>query len=369
MGNLHVRNLSVENLSVENLGEENQGQLQDYDVVDTIEGTRINRSISEEAEALAALCKNVAPVWAGQISAARTITDEAIIALSQRFYGLSQQIQQTVGTSAADIEHESTNLIGLLNESQSELNSIITLIRSSFEEKRALFQAVLDLSSFTKELQNMADNVKSIAHQTSIVAINAAIEAAHVGQAGRGFTVVANEVRRLSNLAADTGKQIGEKVRVVSDAIHHTKKISLEFEAKDAQMLENSQLVVQKTVSKLNNSATHLIENEESMRATGQHVNSEISEVLVSLQFQDRVTQMLSHVQQDLNKLEETVRLGNQIIDAGTWLDALANTYTMQEQHDIQAKITGKGKKSHPSSKTNAGTSHAGDSNNEITFF
>ena len=321
-------------------------------------GSEITPIRQSALDGLDEVCLSVVPIWARQVHAALTITDESIIALSQRFYGLSQRIQSTVESSGQN-NGGSDGLVSLLNESQAELNSIIELLRSSMAEKNALLQAVIDLSALTKELKGMADNVSSIARQTNMVAINAAIEAAHVGEAGRGFAVVANEVKMLSNNAAITGKQIAEKIRTVNDAIFSTAQISQEFKEKDIAMVSHAEQVVERVVSKFSGAANKLVESGDAMRAEGQHVASEISQVLVELQFQDRVSQMLSHVHNDLNKLENSISSGVESLDADIWLDELASTYTMQEQHDIHA---GKHHSAAPASSS-------GNADDEVTFF
>ena len=326
--------------------------------------------ISSGVVGLDHLCENVLPIWAGQIEAARAVTDEAINALSQRFYGLSQRIKATVSSSAGN-----EDMVGLLHKSQSELTSIITLLKSSLEDKKSLVQAVLDLSVFIKELKNMAENVSSIARQTNMVAINAAIEAAHAGDAGRGFAVVANEVRQLSNSSAATGKQIAEKVRIINTAITETMALSKAFEQKDLEMVTNAEHVVANVVIKFGDAANAVVDASDALRAEGQHVGGEISEVLVSLQFQDRVTQMLSHVQNDVTRLEQTLVNGVAEIDTHQWLAKLAATYTMQQQHEIHNRYSKSSANQAYSSQTfitntqASGNHPPADNADEITFF
>jgi methyl-accepting chemotaxis protein len=330
-------------------------------------------TVSEQLEgSLSEICLSTLPVWANQIESARKITDESIQDLSQRFYGLSQRIQSTVSVSTQN--DSNGGLLGLLQDSQNQLTSIIGLLKTSMEEKAVLVKAILDLSSSAKDLMDMANVVSLIARETNMVAINAAIEAAHVGEKGRGFAVVADSVRLLSANAAKTGKQISERVMSVTKAINVTAQISKEFEEKDHAMVEQTEQIIAQVVDQFGNAAKDLMDSSEQLRTEGQYVSGEISNVLVSLQFQDRVTQMLSHVQNDLYKLQNTIAAGDLQVDGATWLQELAATYTMQEQHEIQAEVTGEpvvntrskksGKKSNVAIKENSVSD--GD---EITFF
>lgn len=310
--------------------------------------------LQNEIQGLNQLCRDVLPIWAGQVEIARSITDDAITALSQRFAGLSNRVESAVAASQTSGSHSTGGLVTLLNESQSELASIITLLNASLEEKKTLLQAVLDLSGFTKELKQMAETVGSIAKHTNMLAVNAAIEAAHAGSAGRGFAVVADEVRKLSNHSAATGKQITEKVRAVNEAIQSTLQISQEHAEQDEVMLANAEQIVENVIGRFRNAATDLVDSAESLRAEGQHIRHEISDVLVALQFQDRVSQMLTHVHNDLHKLKQSLDSGVGEIDKDTWLSALASTYTMEEQHAIHNGESGP---------------KAASSSSDITFF
>jgi methyl-accepting chemotaxis protein len=73
-------------------------------------------------------------------------------------------------------------------------------------------------------------------------------------------------------------------------------------------------------------------------------IGAEISEVLVALQFQDRVSQILGHVAQDMGKLQERIATHDRAraagespvtVDAGAWLEELSHTYTVPEQHVV----------------------------------
>ncbi|WP_061240175.1 methyl-accepting chemotaxis protein [Ectopseudomonas composti] len=288
------------------------------------------------------LCEQTLPLWSQQIHSARNHTEEAISALSERFANLAVRIQQSLGNGH---EREAGNrLVALLSTSQHELDMIIMALREAMASKESLLKEVMELSNFTDQLQDMAQDVADIAKQTNLLALNAAIEAARAGESGRGFAVVADEVRKLSSMSGETGQRIGETVTIVNGAIHKTLNISREYAKTDAATLNNASDVIKGVITRFHHSASGIVSHNDAMRSQSEIVAQDIAEVLVSLQFQDRISQMLGHVSGNIDKLlghihssNEQRRLGQQPVplDVDRWLDELAQTYTMPEQHDI----------------------------------
>ncbi|ADE11824.1 methyl-accepting chemotaxis protein [Sideroxydans lithotrophicus] len=296
-------------------------------------------------DGLDGLCVDVLPVWSNQIEMARVHTESSITDLSMRFGNLSQRLSSALATSAMSSGNgEQSDLVTLLKESQTELNSIVTSLRSALEVKRSMLNEIYALSQFTGDLKKMAQDVADIAGQTNLLALNAAIEAARAGEVGRGFAVVADEVRKLSNLSGDTGKKISATVETVNQAIASTLRVSEQYAKQDTEMVANSELVIEHVMAKFGTATSGLADSAEILRNESQIIGNEISEVLVALQFQDRVSQMLMHVRNDLGKLEDHLHecehdraAGNTAnsMDARAWLNELAQTYTMPEQHAV----------------------------------
>ena len=310
------------------------------------------------------LCVDVLPIWSGQIEMARQHTEDSVIALTQRFADISQRLNAAVSTSqntAGDGDH---TLLTLLNEAQLELDSIITSLRAALGTKETLLQEVNALSDHTQALQRMAKDVGDIAKQTNLLALNAAIEAARAGEVGRGFAVVADEVRKLSTLSGETGKKIAETVETVNQAISETLQVSRRYAEQDEALVNSSSEVIGHVISRFGQAANNLSESSETLRLEGQAIGQEVEEVLVSLQFQDRVSQILNLVNNDLGKLRQNIEDSKyqqaesgeaRSIDAAQWLSELSHTYTMPEQHAVH---NGSG-----------GRVAASAGNDEITFF
>jgi len=308
----------------------------------------------DHIEGLDRLCIDVLPVWSGQVEMARMHSDSSITALTQRFAEINQRIGATMATSQGE---GGDNLIALLRENETELNSIVATLRSALTVKESMLHEIASLSQFTEGLKRMANDVGDIAKQTNLLALNAAIEAARAGEVGRGFAVVADEVRKLSDLSGATGRKIGETIETVNKAIVSTLEISQRYAQQDAEMVTASEQVIEHVVGRVQRAVDSLADSSNVLRRETQTIGEEIAEVLVSLQFQDRISQVLNHVCNDMGKLKDRVqnqeKRGSAAIDASAWLDELSHTYTVPEQHQVHG----------------GGKARAAAADSEITFF
>lgn len=302
----------------------------------------LDAAAAERLQGLDQLCTQVLPLWASQIDIVHAQTEESITALSSRFADLSGRIRGAVSTVRSA---DGVDMVSLLASSEAELNSIITELQGTLANKDILLQQVRELSGMTSQLESMARDVGEIAKQTNLLALNAAIEAARAGEAGRGFAVVADEVRKLSSLSGDTGRKIAETVAVVNRSISNTLDTSQQYAEQELNLLNNSGRHIGDVVARFRDAADVLVDNSNTLTREGEHIGQEIGEVLVALQFQDRVGQVLDHVRNDLRRLEERVHSAARAaatgqpagaIDSTAWLAEMAEKFTTPEQHQLQ---------------------------------
>ena len=313
-----------------------------------IKMTEEARQVSESLEAaekkengLSTLCGSVLPIWARQIDTARKQTEEAITALSGRFSGIAEKLEAAEAASRdAAGGMGSEGMMATLATSREELQAITLSLHAAFDNKRKMLEEITCLAKFTGDLKKMAADVGSIAGQTNLLALNAAIEAARAGEAGRGFAVVADAVRKLSTQSGDTGKQITAKVDAVNAAIEATLEAANQTARMDESTMQGAESTVAGILDRFSAAVEALGTSSEILQRESTGIRGEVADVLVSLQFQDRVSQMLMHIQNDLEKLEHKVsdeRCADESFDASLWLNELESSYTTAEQHAVHS--------------------------------
>jgi len=279
---------------------------------------------------LAHLLQEVLPAWRYQLEQVKTQTEAAIEQLTSSFASVLSHFDQAgIGGSKGSSGHSDAT-ISLLTLCERELQPVVLSLTQLIDGKQALLGNIRDLAQQTQALQAMSEEVRSIAAQTNLLALNAAIEAARAGESGRGFAVVAAEVRLLSQRSAETGKHMGERVTQIASVMHSTMGVAESTTEQDQESVSLSGQLVADVLDHVR----RLGESADNMHAHGTVVRSEVEKLLIAMQFQDRVSQILSGLGNNLALMQQ--QLANSahepLPSPADWLHALNGTSTMTDQ-------------------------------------
>jgi len=169
--------------------------------------------INNAVEQMGRATKDAEAISKGLLEAAEKQTSE-ISGASDAVKLMTQSIHE-VDTSAAQSADVARRTLAATQQGAQAVRNTISGMDSIREQIQDTSKRIKRLGESSQEIGEIVDLISDITEQTNVLALNAAIQAASAGEAGRGFSVVAEEVQRLAERSAEATKQIGSLVKTI----------------------------------------------------------------------------------------------------------------------------------------------------------
>lgn len=273
-----------------------------------------------------------------EIARIRQLVADAIIQLNNGFNGLNDQAQlqerevseimQGLSSHADGEGKDSVDFTTFAKETDATLNYFVQHILMVSQQSMEMVANVDDISTNMDEIHELLNGVTGIADQTNLLALNAAIEAARAGEHGRGFAVVADEVRKLSTDSTATSNEIREVLKKSRDNIEAAVSQVSAMASKDMNVAMESKERVDVMMGEMTDLNDMIGNKMVSVQTIASNMNNEVGVAVRALQFEDLVTQLTGHVETTCERI-------------GPFIEAVSQSYSNDmSTADMRMRLT-----------------------------
>lgn len=306
--------------------------------IQTVEEKTTN---SKTIDGLDDLSREVLPIWNRQIDSARMQSEVAVKELAKQFGGISRRLNEAIQASASyssdgvsDTDNRDETATGMI--SQDELAEMLDTLREAIDVKSVLLDKINQLKEQTFVMKEVVSSVKAVSRRTEVLAINAAIESRRAGVHGKSFGIVAQEVRKLSEQSEEMVDNVGMRIQMLEQKMDEV-IAQTSMNANGPEDLAQQSNKTMSLYERFRMLALSLSKSSEILLVESGNIKNEVNEILVALQYQDKTSQILIHVTDDIHALHELLEKSLtsntfERLDVEAWMGKLYSTYTMIEE-------------------------------------
>jgi ligand-binding sensor protein len=159
------------------------------------------------------------------VNKVKITTEKNIKAAAEVLFIVANSLSQ-IGYQKYKLKNMSNDLLNGFSQISETMEELATSSIEVNSDQEALNKEIINVKKISKEINTILDSIKSIADQTKMLGLNASIEAARAGESGKGFSVVATEIRNLSQNSKETAMKIVKLNTDIESSVEKTLKIS-----------------------------------------------------------------------------------------------------------------------------------------------
>lgn len=222
---------------------------------------------------------------------------------------------QIIGKNVQKMDQEFRKFDQSMADLRLKVNDLMNENVNAKDKIKDLVETMDKLSQVSQGIRQMIETIEQISEQTNLLALNAAIEAARAGEHGRGFAVVADEVRKLAQQSRQSAEQIAQQVssiestikesldkgNAVAESVGKTIRVNEEF-AKSLISLRESVNQFEKIIAEISTSIQSQIQSTKEIEAAVNNNTQAASEILNFVEETDKTVQSLKDLSEELSK-------------------------------------------------------------------
>jgi methyl-accepting chemotaxis protein len=266
---------------------------------------------STDLNSLIQTCRTDTQALAQDLNRLQTIQSTAIAGLVEGFTGLEGQarsLQEVVIKALENLSATSAHDVSKTSIS-SEVASLMQVFMDNIATLGGGSKELVDILSSMRDqidgINQLLGEIEGISSQTNLLALNAAIEAARAGEAGRGFAVVADEVRALSNRSHQFSSQIRGRFNSTREAMQKAALTVGKMAALDMQMSMSSKGRITDIMAEMERMNGDVAIGLEQVSHITEQIKHDVSVAVRSLQFEDLTVQLAQHMLRRMNELDD----------------------------------------------------------------
>jgi len=232
----------------------------------------------------------------GEVNRTRELIREAVAKLGISFDAMMRRSKEQSGAVSRIIDRNDGGGVDVqrfAHQAASRMTQLVEALEEVSGQSSATVGQIDQMAQHLDGIFALLEDVKSIADQTNLLALNAAIEAARAGEAGRGFAVVADEVRNLSERSTAFNEQIRKLAYNAKEAIHKVRETVSTMASRDLDRSRGAKDESASMLRQVDQIQRTLSEGMREIQGAGSAMEQHVGEAVRSLQFEDIATQAL----------------------------------------------------------------------------